>query len=67
MYLKEVVIEAVRRDQEQRESIQHKELVEMFSQLKIVVEMQRQEFENVLRVNISDIEKKAELDFVELQ
>jgi len=39
----------------------------MFSQLKIVVEMQRQEFENVLRVNISDIEKKAELDFVELQ
>ena len=67
MYLKEVVIEAVRRDQEQRESIQHKELVEMFSQLKIVVEMQRKEFENVLRVNISDIEKKAELDFVELQ
>jgi hypothetical protein len=66
MYLKEVVIEAVRRDQEQRESIQHKELVEMFSQLKIVVEMQRKEFENVLRVNISDIEKKAELDFVEL-
>jgi len=39
----------------------------MFSQLKIVVEMQRKEFENVLRVNISDIEKKAELDFVELQ